>query len=102
MADICDGSEASPELEMLGTTMDAAFTTAKPLMEAAELSGRTADLIEAVKRHSDELERINGAVCDFYEYSGSDADTWDSWTEPIAMMTDELLTTLGREIGIRC
>lgn len=79
--------------------MLSAWTTAHPLVEEAEMSGRTDRLLKIVREHWQEIEILNDAVQEFYEFSGSDADTWDSWTEPISEAADELLDRIGAEFN---
>lgn len=88
---------ADISLEDFEAIMSSAWTTAHPLVEEAEMSGRTDRLLEIVREHWQEIEILNDAVQEFYEFSGSDAVTWDSWTEPISEAADELLDRIGAE-----
>lgn len=88
---------ADISLEDFEAIVSSAWTTAHPLVEEAEMTGKTDRLLEVVREHWQEIEILNNAVQEFYEFSGSDADTWDSWTEPIAEAADELLDRIGAE-----
>lgn len=92
-----DSLFATMSLDDFEAIVSSAWTTAHPLVEEAEMTGRTDRLLEVVRGHWQEIEILNDAVQEFYEFSGSDADTWDSWTEPIAEAADELLDTIGAE-----
>lgn len=88
---------ADISLEDFEAIVSSAWTTAHPLVEEAEMTGKADRLLEIVREHWQEIEILNNAVQEFYEFSGSDADTWDSWTEPIAEAADELLDRIGAE-----
>ena len=51
---------------------------------------------DAVKKHKEELSRLGGSICDFYKFSGSDSDTWDSWTDRISEQAMELFSSIKR------
>ena len=88
---------AEMSLDDFEAVISSAWTTAHHLVEEAERTGRTDRLLEIVRGHWQEVEALNNAVQAFYEFSGSDADTWESWTEPIAEAADELLDRIGAE-----
>lgn len=92
-----DSPFATMSLDDFEAIVSSAWATAHPLVEEAEMTGRTDRLLEVVRGHWREIEALNDAVQEFYEFSGSDADTWDSWTEHIAQMADELLGVIGGE-----
>lgn len=51
---------------------------------------------EAVAVHKKDLEGLMNRVSDFYMFSGSDSDTWDSWTDGISEQAMELFGSIKR------
>lgn len=53
-------------------------------------------LVKAMEVHEEDMDLLECNISDFYEYSGSDSDGWDSWTDAISGAALELFDEVRR------
>ena len=55
---------------------------------------------EVAENRMKEVEKINGMLWSFYQFSGSDDSCWDEWTDPIMEFAGNLLGDVMRDLGM--